>query len=129
MAVATTVMSDVNFTYKVVSSTDIESTTVQDVLGGSCTLYTVVIDGLLLTGNDAEEVYLKIYDSIPDGGVVAGTTDPDLIFMSRRGVKMTYQIPGGFALSGGLSYRCVSDQGTAGTTNPAAAVNVQFVVS
>ena len=111
MAVATTVLNDPNFTYKVVSSTDIESTTVQDVLGGSCTLFTVVID------------------AIPDGGVVAGTTDPDLIFMSRRGVKMTYQIPGGFAFSNGLSYRCVSDKGTAGTTNPAAAVNVQFVVS
>ena len=126
MAVATTVMSDVDFTYKVVSSTDIESTTVQDVLAGSCTLYNCVIDS---TANDGEEVYLKIYDAIPDGGVVAGTTDPDLIFMGRRGEKNTYSIPSGFVLSSGLSYRCVSDQGTAGTTNPAAAVNVQFVVS
>jgi|TARA_A100001515_G_C4562850_1_gene207167 hypothetical protein len=126
MAVATTVLDDVNFTYKVVSSTDIESATVQDVLGGSCTLYTVVIDCI---GNQNEEVYLKLYDAIPDGGVVAGTTDPDMIFMGRRGVKMTYQIPGGFTFSSGLSYRCVSDKGTAGTTNPAAAVNVQFVVS
>ena len=79
MAVATTVLNDPNFTYKVVSSTDIESTTVQDVLGGSCTLFTVVIDAI---GNQNEEVYLKIYDAIPDGGVVAGTTDPDLIFMT-----------------------------------------------
>ena len=122
---AVTVMDDADFSYRLVNDADSETAVVQDVVNGSTTLYSVVIDN---TGNAGTEAHPKLYDSLPDGGVVAGTTAPDLIFMALRATKATYTIPGGFSFTTGLSYRCVTEAGTAGTTNPGAAVLVDFVV-
>ena len=121
---AVTIMDDADFSYRVVKDTSAVTTVVQDVVSGPTTLYSVAI-GNIACGH---VTYLKLYDSLPDGGVVAGTTAPDLIFAATANAKNVYTIPGGFVFTVGMSYRCVQEAGTAGTTNPASAVLLDFMV-
>tara|TARA_R110001583_G_scaffold34714_1_gene116220 strand:- start:775 stop:1146 length:372 start_codon:yes stop_codon:yes gene_type:complete len=121
---AVTIMDDAAFSYRMIRDTSATTTVVQDVVSGPTTLYSVAI-GNIACGH---VTYLKLYDSLPDGGVVAGTTAPDLIFAATASAKNIYSIPGGFSFTTGMSYRCVREAGTAGTTNPASAVLLDFMV-
>ena len=80
---------------------------------------------------NADDVYLKIYDS---EAPTVGTTVPVIVVKcpggSRR--KQIYggadgAAGGGYVFSAGISFACVTDPGTAGTTSPTNAVPVTLI--
>ena len=114
----------------IVSDTDADETSENDVRGGATTLYGIYADNTANTGL----VYLKFYDNV---NPTVGTTDPDMILEiegSSGGVNggdVFIPINGGtgMAFANGLSFACVTTGGTAGTTEPTSAVKVALVVS
>ena len=108
-------------------STDLNSVPVVDIssLGGggaSHYLEQVLVDN---TAGGASDSYIKIYDTkAPE----IGSTDPELILFVKAGTKSTLLVPDGLPFFAGLSACAVEEGGTGGTTNPAAAVAVTFVV-
>lgn len=114
---ATTQFTDLNFTYKFAYETDLTSSTVQNITSGTATVYNMFVDNLTASGTQTV-VYLKLYDTLPDGGIDAGTTTPDYIFKIQTDSVTTLSFPGGLTFSTGLSMRCVKEAGTGGATNP-----------
>lgn len=72
-------------------------------------------------------VYLKFYDTAAP--VTVGTTVPDYVFQIEASAGRQYILPGGTTFATGISYCCVREGGTAGTTAPAASVAVWLVTS
>ena len=75
-------------------------------------------------GAASSTVYLKIYDSLDP---VVGTTSPEVIIMCPHGIATTVDISGGISIATAVSYACVQEAGTAGTTSPATTVVVHLV--
>lgn len=90
----------------------------------SNTIWLVLIDN---TGNDAQQVFLKLYDA---AAPTIGTTVPNMVIPAAGGETVTMAIiPSGYAFATALSFACVTAGGTGGTTNPTNAVPVALVVS
>jgi len=107
---------------KIVNDTTVGNTAVINVTGAAGAIYYVEIDN---TANAAFS-YLKVYDT---GTVTVGTTDPDWIFRADASSNNKYVIPTDVNFATALSYCCVREAGTGGTTAPASAVAVRFVTS
>jgi len=87
-------------------------------------LYYLEVDN---TANASTAVYLKLYDAT--GSVTIGTTAPTLIFRADAAQKDTCVFPTGLTFANGFTHACVTEPGTAGTTNPGSAVIVRYVTS
>lgn len=124
MAVAIQAMS-VASGLKLVRDADADGTGENDVDGGACTLWLVLIDN---TGNDSDRVYLKLYDH---ASPTIGTTVNNMSIPASAGQTVTMAIlPAGLAFATALSFACVTNGGgTAGTTDPTNAVAVALVIS
>ena len=72
-----------------------------------------------------DDVYFKMYDSISP---VVGEDDPDIIIRCVGNEKTEVAIIKGMEFND-LSFAVVAESGTAGTTNPANAVEVKMVTS
>ena len=101
------------------------NTTAQNnVFGGACVLYAVMIDA---TENTKEDVYLKMDDDVT---IASAATKPALQFFCQAGSTMQYTIPEGIAKGAGLSYYLSITTGSeaiAGAKNPTGVVKVYLV--
>lgn len=121
---AITQFDNTYFTYKMTVDTDLGSATSQNVTNGPATLYSLTVDN---TGNNSAISFLKIYDSLPDGGIVANSTEPDYIFPIDANAKRLINFPTGLVISTGLSLRCITSAQTNQTTDPSSNVSVVAV--
>ena len=71
-------------------------------------------------------VYAKCYDNAV-GSVTVGTSAPDIIAFAPASTKLTYFFDQGVAFGTGLVLACVTNKGTAGTSNPASAVVIKLI--
>ena len=90
--------------------------------GGSAVVYSITVDN---TGqNSATPSYLKLYDVLTDGGIVAASTEPDYIFQVDGAKKNVFSFPDGLTVANGLSMRCVASGQTNDTSAPGSDVTV-----
>tara|TARA_R100001594_G_scaffold135822_1_gene177824 strand:- start:1888 stop:2274 length:387 start_codon:yes stop_codon:yes gene_type:complete len=95
-------------------------------LSGGGTIYLIEID------NEANSsaMYLKIADgtsATPSNGATNGAGTPDYTFIAPAYTKMCYSVPGGIALSTGLSYWVTSSTSVGTTTEPPKDVIVKML--
>ena len=102
-------------TCKFTVDTSLTSATSQNITNGAATLYALIVDN---TANTGAESYLKVYDSLPDGGIVVAATEPDYIFQIARSTTQVISFPSGLPIANGLSLRCITSAQTDQTTNP-----------
>lgn len=108
--------------YKVLIDTDLGSSPVQNFTGGSATVYSITVDN---TGQSSSTPsYLKLYDVLTDGGIVAASTEPDYIFQVDGDKKNVFSFPNGLTVANGLSMRCVASPQTNDTSDPGSDVTV-----
>ena len=108
--------------FKIISDSDSDSTSENNVNDGAATVYSIDIDNVA-----AAVSYFKAWNAaVP----VVGTTAPDLILgpIVASG-RRTCVITGGLSFATALSFATVTTAGTAGTTNPASDVIVDIVVA
>ena len=114
-------------TYKFLVDTDLGSSTVQNFTNGTSVVYSITVDN---TGqNSSTPSFLKLYDSVPDGGIVAASTEPDYILQIDGGKNITFNFPSGLSVVNGLSMRCVASGQTNDTSDPGSNVTVTVVYS
>jgi len=106
-----------------VLQTSATATADNNVVNAPATVFMIDVDN---TANLAEEVYVKLYN---DAAPTVGTTAPDMVIMTRRGVRRGVAIPEGTLFDTALSFACVTTGGTVGTTNPSNAVVVRILAS
>jgi len=109
-------------TNRVLYDTAATNTAAVNVTGAPGTLYFFYANNA--SGNT---VYLKFYDTA--AAVTVGTTVPDYVFQIEASTNRQYILPGGTTFGTGISYCCVREGGTAGTTAPASSVAVWLVTS
>lgn len=107
---------------KLIVDTDATATVQSDVTGTSGVIYNIDIDN---SGNSDNAAYVKIYDNADP---TVGTTHPDLVLKVAISSRRSFVIPEGIAFTN-LSYCCVTNGGTAGTTSPTSDVTVRIVSS
>lgn len=108
--------------YKVLIDTDLGSAPVQNFTNGPVTVYSITVDNS--SQNSATPSYLKLYDALTDGGIVAASTEPDYILQVDGAKKNVFSFPAGLAVVNGLSMRCVASAQTNDTSNPGQDVTV-----
>ncbi len=106
---------------KIITDTDIDENEVSDVTGAASTIYLIE-----LINPSAGLVHFKIYDN---GAPTVGTTAPSLIIPVPAGASPSIAFPSGLAMTTAISYCCVQEAGTAGTTAPLAACTLRMVTS
>tara|TARA_R110000824_G_scaffold389734_1_gene585968 strand:- start:132 stop:518 length:387 start_codon:yes stop_codon:yes gene_type:complete len=101
-------------TCKFTVDTSLTSATSQNITNGAATLYSLTVNNVANTGASSSvgEVYLKVYDSLPDGGIIPTSTEPDYIFVITRATTQVISFPSGLPIANGLSLRCVSSAQT-----------------
>tara|TARA_R110002020_G_scaffold430186_1_gene639816 strand:+ start:741 stop:1091 length:351 start_codon:yes stop_codon:yes gene_type:complete len=100
----------------VLTDDDVDETAIDDVFGGSATIYTMFME--VPSGT----TYLKLYDNADP---TVGTTAPDCIFKLTEAVSWT--IIEGLEFTN-FSYAAVQEDGTSGTTGPGVTVKLHVVV-
>ena len=68
--------------------------------------------------------YVKLWNN---ASPTVGTTAPDICLLCPASVKRTYMFPEGITFGTAMTIACVTTAGTAGTTNPTSAVNVDVI--
>jgi len=109
------------YTCKFTHDTDLGSATTQNVTNGAATVYSIFVDNTADTGAAS---FLKMYDSLPDGGIVAASTEPDYIFRVDAAGRRQFLFPSGLPVTSGLSLRCITSAQTNQTTDPGSNVIV-----
>jgi hypothetical protein len=98
--------------------------TKQAIKAGSAVVYMIEVDN---SANAAEAEWIKLYN-LASGGVTVGTSLPDVVILVPAAAKFNITIPGGATFGTALTAAAVKDGGgTAGTTNPTAALIVKIV--
>jgi len=100
----------------VLTDDDVDETAVDNVFGGSATVYSMHMD--VPSGT----THLRLYDNADP---TVGTTEPDFIFKLTEEVCWT--IIDGITFNN-LSYAAVQEDGTSGNTGPAVTVKLHAVV-
>lgn len=109
------------YTYKFTHDDDLGTATTQNVTNGAATVYSVFVDN---TANAGAFSFLKLYDTLPDGGIVPASTEPDYIFKVDVGARRQFLFPSGLPITSGLSLRCVQSATTSNVADPASNVIV-----
>lgn len=128
MALTTTSFS-VPLSYKLTVNTDTDTGTANagyaNVTGTTGTLYGVEIDN----SGVGQITYVKLYDST---SVTMGTDRNMIGFRVDASSRLNVFIPGGIAFSSGITMGATNHAdgaGTAGTTDPSAAVTVRLITT
>lgn len=122
MAVTTTPLSN-PIGANIVTDTNSNGTSENDVRSGATTVYIVDIDN----SANAAVTYTKLYDS---ASPTVGTTAPDFILRTTGSTRKSYVLDmSGIPFAVGLSFCSVTAGGTAGTSNPSSAVTVRILTS
>lgn len=108
---------------QVIRDAALGATSDSDVGPGAQRLYLMQVDN---TGNAAQKVYLKIYNS---AGPTIGTTAPDIIIPIPGGSIQKVAVPEGISFGTGISMACVTGAGTAGVTGPTNPVIVALTMT
>jgi hypothetical protein len=111
--------------YKVLIDTDLTSTPLQNFTNGAATVYSITVDNS--SQNSATPSFLKLYDVLTDGGIVANSTEPNYIFQVDGAKKNVFSFPDGLTVANGLSMRCVASAQTNDTSAPGQDVTVTVV--
>jgi hypothetical protein len=123
---STTKLDNTYCSYKFAHETDLGTATVQNVTSGSATVYSIQANNV---ANTSTASYLKLYDTLPDGGIVTASTEPDYIFQLDGGKDVILSWPAGLFISTGLSIRCVADPQTNNVADPGQNVVVTVLYS
>ena len=107
---------------RIIKITSLSTTPADHVTGTNGAWTSIAIDN----SANGHITYLRVWDNVDPTN---GTTDPDWIISVAASSSSTVVIPGGAAFSNGISFSAQRDAGTAGTTAPAGAVNVDIVTS
>jgi hypothetical protein len=116
----------------IVHDTDVDENVVKNIANGACYLHAIVVDN---TVGGAGLVHLKLYDN---ANPTVGGTDPVLILPVQASEIVCFQFAiydsngdyeSGLPYTVGLSYACVQEAGTAGTTAPGTAVKIYVRVT
>ena len=102
----------------ILTDNDVDESAVDDVFGGSATVYSLYIE------NASSLAHLKISDTADP---VVGSTAPDIILQAVASEELMWQVVDGLAFTN-FSYACVQEDGTDGTTAPAGTVKLHAVV-
>ena len=104
----------------ILSDDDVDETAVDDIFGGAGTIHGFHFENT----HGATGAHFKAYDN---SDPTVGTTSPDLIIHLPANVNTVWFVTDGIAFTN-LSYACVQEDGTSGTTAPAAAVKLHASV-
>ena len=104
----------------VLSDDDVDETAVDDIFGGAGTIHGFHFENT----HGATGAHFKAYDNADP---TVGTTSPDLIIHVPANMDTVWYVTDGIAFTN-LSYACVQEDGTSGTSAPAAAVKLHAVV-
>lgn len=109
---------------RIITDTDSDATSEDDVLSGAATVIKVEVDNSL----NGTKVYTKLANN---AAPTVGTTDPDIQIPVAAGEKATLapQPGSGIAFGTALSFWTTTEAGTAGTTSPANDVVVKITVA
>ena len=110
-------------TNRVLKDTAVTNAVVSNVTGAPGSIYLVYADN----SANAFDVFLKFYDTT--AAVTLGTTAPDYVFLIDASSRLQFIMPGGTAFTSGISYACVDDGGTSGTSAPGSGIPVWMVTS
>ena len=102
------------YTCKFTHDTDLGTATTQNVTSGAATVYSVFVDNTANSGAS----FLKMYDTLPDGGIVPASTEPDYLFTIDAAARRQFLFPSGLPVTSGLSLRCVADPQTNNIADP-----------
>jgi hypothetical protein len=103
----------------------LEATALDDITGTSGSIRSIEIEN-----TSGADVYVKAYNATPITlGAIPSTTDPDWQFKCDASSSQTYVMDDGASFSTALSMACSTEKGTPTTTDPAADVNVNIVIS
>jgi hypothetical protein len=104
----------------ILSDTDVDEVGVDDVFGGAGSVRGLHFENT----HGATAAHFKAYDN---PNPVIGTTSPDLIIHLPPDTQTVWFVTDGLPFTN-LSYACVQEDGTSGTTAPAAAAKLYAVV-
>ena len=112
-----------NLGKRIVKDTAVTNSVVHNVTGASGSIHCIFVDNSGL----GAVVYLKLYDQATT--VTLGTTDPVHIFMIPASSQEVLEFPDGLVFTTAISYACVTDAGTAGTSAPSTPPTVYMITS
>mgnify|MGYP003150012259 CR=1 FL=1 len=118
---ATTVLDNQYFTSKFIYETDLQKEPLQNLTNGTASVKAISV----FNGGNAEELYLKIYDSIT--AVTATSTQADYIFNVNASKDAVFHFPDGLTIENGLTARLVTTAPLNGNTDPGANIIVEIV--
>lgn len=107
---------------RLITDTDTDETSENNVNDGAATIYAIAIDN---TANASKEFFKAYNNAAP----TIGTTDPDLILMVVASVARTFVFKTGNSFATALSYGMVTTPGTAGVTGPTSTVTTRLLLS
>ena len=116
MAISTTPLTT-QFIDVLATSTDLETTAYADIKAGAATVY-----GVSITNAHGAPVYVKLYNARS----ATAATVPHMILMVPASITRNFVTTDGIPFTTALSARCVTEPGTAGTTNPRSSVAVRL---
>ena len=102
----------------IITTADADSTAVK--VGDTSTLYAVYANN-----PNSGKVFVKLYNL---AAPTVGTNAPDVVLMFPNGARQ-YSFPEGVSFGTALTYACVTEPGTPGTTNPTSNVSVTLIAS
>ena len=108
-----------NLSYRVVKLVSTDAAANVNVTEGATTVYSILVDN---TSNTT--VSTCFYDGTYTSTSAVGTTDPTMIVTVPATTSRTVSIPEGLSFSTAINMWTKQEAGTAGTTAPAATVNV-----
>lgn len=109
---------------QVITLKAVTNAALQDVVdgGGDATIYGIEIDCTL---NASEDVHLRLANALT---ATAGTTQPEMQLLGKKGVKTTYLFPRGVPFSTGVSGWCAQEAAYSSNTAPTGTVNATLLL-
>lgn len=118
---ATTVLDNQYFTSKFIYETDLQKEPLQNLTNGAANVKAISV----FNGGNAEELFLKIYDTI--SAVSATQTQADYIFNVNQSKDAVFHFPEGLTIENGLTARLCTGAALSNNGDPAAAIVVEIV--
>ena len=118
---ATTVLDNQYFTSKFIYETDLQKEPLQNLTNGAAEVKTISV----FNGGNANELFLKIYDTIAE---VSGTqTQADYIFQVDASTDAVLHFPDGLTIENGLTARLCTGAALSNNGDPGNAIVVEIV--
>jgi hypothetical protein len=102
----------------IITTADADSTAVK--VGDTSTVYAVYVNN-----PNSGKVFVRLYNL---ASPTVGSNAPDVILMFPNGARQ-YSFPEGVSFGTALSYACVTEAGTSGSTSPSSNVSMTIIAS